>query len=149
MVSEHTSHTQTCMRRYSVDTQAKTFLCSIRILWLPGGRRPAGSQNKDGHEVHEQSIQLFVAQVLEWESWSPFPHTWEIWYVSFFFNASLGDFNDVTNERLLSVTPDDSERTEILRAMKDFEYRTCIRFIPRASQRVYLSIEPKYGWVRS
>ncbi|XP_041661128.1 low choriolytic enzyme-like isoform X3 [Cheilinus undulatus] len=46
---------------------------------------------------------------------------------------------------LISKKYDDSERSEILKAMKDFEDKTCIRFIPRASQRVYLSIEPRYG----
>ncbi|KAM7368108.1 hypothetical protein PAMP_014358 [Pampus punctatissimus] len=46
---------------------------------------------------------------------------------------------------LLSQKYDDSERNAILRAMKDFESKTCIRFIPRATQRVYLSIEPRYG----
>lgn len=57
--------------------------------------------------------------------------------------------NDITNEVFLSTTVDDTERNEILRAMKDFELKTCIRFIPRVTQRVYLSIEPRYGWVNS
>ncbi|XP_042359235.1 low choriolytic enzyme-like [Plectropomus leopardus] len=46
---------------------------------------------------------------------------------------------------LISSKYDDSERSAILRAMKDFERKTCIRFIPRAAQRSYLSIEPRYG----
>ncbi|XP_068564385.1 low choriolytic enzyme-like isoform X2 [Cebidichthys violaceus] len=46
---------------------------------------------------------------------------------------------------LLSNKYDDAERNEILSAMKDFEDKTCIRFIPRANQRAYLSIEPKSG----
>nr|BAG06176.1 hatching enzyme [Setarches guentheri] len=46
---------------------------------------------------------------------------------------------------LISQKYDDTERSEILGAMKDFEYKTCIRFIPRATQRAYLSIEPRYG----
>lgn len=45
----------------------------------------------------------------------------------------------------LSTIVDATERKTILRAMKDFEYKTCIRFIPRAAQRTYLSIEPRYG----
>ncbi|XP_070782322.1 low choriolytic enzyme-like isoform X2 [Enoplosus armatus] len=40
---------------------------------------------------------------------------------------------------------DNAERNAILNAMKDFSYKTCIRFIPRATQRVYLSIEPRSG----
>ncbi|XP_034555196.1 low choriolytic enzyme-like [Notolabrus celidotus] len=46
---------------------------------------------------------------------------------------------------LISPKYDDSEKNEILKAMKDFEYKTCIHFIPRENQRVYLSIEPRYG----
>ncbi|KAM9339607.1 low choriolytic enzyme-like [Symphorus nematophorus] len=46
---------------------------------------------------------------------------------------------------LISEKYDDSERSAILNAMRDFESKTCIRFIPRASQREYLSIEPRYG----
>uniref|UniRef100_UPI0037E99B0E low choriolytic enzyme-like isoform X2 n=1 Tax=Semicossyphus pulcher TaxID=241346 RepID=UPI0037E99B0E len=46
---------------------------------------------------------------------------------------------------LISNKYDDSERSAILKAMKDFEDKTCIRFIPRASQRAYLNIEPRYG----
>ncbi|XP_071760146.2 low choriolytic enzyme-like [Centroberyx gerrardi] len=37
------------------------------------------------------------------------------------------------------------ERNEILNAMKDFHSKTCIRFIPRVRQRIYISFEPKYG----
>ncbi|XP_042246180.1 low choriolytic enzyme-like [Thunnus maccoyii] len=46
---------------------------------------------------------------------------------------------------LLSKKYDNTEKNEILRAMKGFESKTCIRFIPRATQRAYLSIEPRYG----
>ncbi|XP_076612187.1 low choriolytic enzyme-like [Chaetodon auriga] len=45
----------------------------------------------------------------------------------------------------ISQKYDDTERTAILKAMKGFESKTCIRFIPRATQRAYLSIEPRYG----
>ncbi|KAM4521752.1 low choriolytic enzyme-like [Odontesthes bonariensis] len=45
----------------------------------------------------------------------------------------------------ISKDYDNGERTTILTAMKDFEPKTCIRFIPRTSQRVYLNIEPKFG----
>lgn len=53
----------------------------------------------------------------------------------------------VTDEVLSSTTADDNEKSAILHAMKDFEFKTCIRFIPRATQRMYLSIEPRFGWV--
>ncbi|XP_041815003.1 low choriolytic enzyme-like [Chelmon rostratus] len=46
---------------------------------------------------------------------------------------------------ILSQKYDDADRSAILYAMKAFESKTCIRFIPRASQRAYLSIEPRYG----
>nr|XP_046228167.1 low choriolytic enzyme-like [Scatophagus argus] len=46
---------------------------------------------------------------------------------------------------LISQKYDFTERSTILHAMKDFESDTCIRFIPRATQRAYLSIEPRYG----
>uniref|UniRef100_A0A4W6F5B8 Metalloendopeptidase n=1 Tax=Lates calcarifer TaxID=8187 RepID=A0A4W6F5B8_LATCA len=39
----------------------------------------------------------------------------------------------------------DSERSLILTSMKDFETKTCIRFIPRWSQVAYLNIEPRFG----
>ncbi|XP_072218007.1 low choriolytic enzyme-like isoform X2 [Leuresthes tenuis] len=45
----------------------------------------------------------------------------------------------------LSEKYDDSEKSIILSAMKGFEPKTCIRFIPRRSERMYLSIEPKHG----
>lgn len=54
---------------------------------------------------------------------------------------------DVTDKVLSCTTADNTERSEILRAMKDFEYKTCIRFVPRAAERAYLSIQPRYGWV--
>ncbi|KAM3861451.1 low choriolytic enzyme-like [Diretmus argenteus] len=37
------------------------------------------------------------------------------------------------------------EKNEILNAMKDFHSKTCIRFIPRQTQRMYISFEPRYG----
>nr|BBB36258.1 low choriolytic enzyme [Dicentrarchus labrax] len=46
---------------------------------------------------------------------------------------------------LISQKYDDTERSMILHAMKDFESKTCIHFIPRATQRGYLSIEPRFG----
>ncbi|XP_074471219.1 low choriolytic enzyme-like isoform X2 [Sebastes fasciatus] len=46
---------------------------------------------------------------------------------------------------LINQEYDDTERSEILGAMKDFECKTCIRFIPRETQRAYLSVEPKSG----
>ncbi|CAG5928219.1 unnamed protein product [Menidia menidia] len=45
----------------------------------------------------------------------------------------------------LSEKYDTAETYTILNAMKGFEPQTCIRFIPRRNERVYLSIEPKYG----
>ncbi|XP_069572263.1 low choriolytic enzyme-like [Brachyistius frenatus] len=46
---------------------------------------------------------------------------------------------------VVSEKYDYTERNEILKAMKDMESKTCIRFIPRGRVRVYLSIEPRYG----
>ncbi|KAG7240283.1 hypothetical protein INR49_027094 [Caranx melampygus] len=46
---------------------------------------------------------------------------------------------------ILSEKYDSTERSEILASLKDFELKTCIRFIPRVRQRAYLSIEPRYG----
>uniref|UniRef100_A0A4W6F631 Metalloendopeptidase n=1 Tax=Lates calcarifer TaxID=8187 RepID=A0A4W6F631_LATCA len=46
---------------------------------------------------------------------------------------------------LISEKYDDSERSLILTSMKDFETKTCIRFIPRWSQVAYLNIEPRFG----
>ncbi|XP_078130581.1 low choriolytic enzyme-like [Sander vitreus] len=46
---------------------------------------------------------------------------------------------------LLSNNYDNSDRSEIQRAMKGFESNTCIRFIPRQSQKAYISLQPKYG----
>uniref|UniRef100_A0AAV2K7H5 Metalloendopeptidase n=1 Tax=Knipowitschia caucasica TaxID=637954 RepID=A0AAV2K7H5_KNICA len=37
------------------------------------------------------------------------------------------------------------DKKEILRALKDFEMKTCIRFHPRSSETAYLSFEPRYG----
>uniref|UniRef100_A0A3P8UBP8 Metalloendopeptidase n=1 Tax=Amphiprion percula TaxID=161767 RepID=A0A3P8UBP8_AMPPE len=45
----------------------------------------------------------------------------------------------------ISPKYDNSERSTIIRAMKDFETRTCIRFVPRRSERAYLSIQSRYG----
>uniref|UniRef100_A0A3Q3WCT5 Metalloendopeptidase n=1 Tax=Mola mola TaxID=94237 RepID=A0A3Q3WCT5_MOLML len=45
----------------------------------------------------------------------------------------------------LSSKYDNSEKRVIVNAMKDFEYKTCIRFIQRSTQRMYLSIEPRLG----
>ncbi|XP_039981682.1 low choriolytic enzyme-like isoform X1 [Xiphias gladius] len=46
---------------------------------------------------------------------------------------------------LLSEKYDNTERNQIFGALRDFESKTCIRFFPRATQRAYLSIEPRYG----
>uniref|UniRef100_A0A8C9X3G5 Metalloendopeptidase n=1 Tax=Sander lucioperca TaxID=283035 RepID=A0A8C9X3G5_SANLU len=46
---------------------------------------------------------------------------------------------------LLSDSYDNTDISEIQRAMKGFESNTCIRFIPRQSQEAYLSLEPTYG----
>nr|BAI68379.1 hatching enzyme [Paralichthys olivaceus] len=46
---------------------------------------------------------------------------------------------------LLSEKYDDSEKREIVTALKDLEWKTCIRFVPRIRQRAYLSFEPRYG----
>uniref|UniRef100_A0A8C5GSV7 Metalloendopeptidase n=1 Tax=Gouania willdenowi TaxID=441366 RepID=A0A8C5GSV7_GOUWI len=40
---------------------------------------------------------------------------------------------------------DQTEKADILRAMKGFEWKTCIRFIPRSRQTGYLSIVPRFG----
>ncbi|KAM9840766.1 low choriolytic enzyme-like [Aulostomus maculatus] len=40
---------------------------------------------------------------------------------------------------------DQLETSAILKAMEDFEPKTCIRFIPRVSQTAYLTIEPRFG----
>uniref|UniRef100_A0A667WPC9 Metalloendopeptidase n=1 Tax=Myripristis murdjan TaxID=586833 RepID=A0A667WPC9_9TELE len=40
---------------------------------------------------------------------------------------------------------DTHEKNEILNAMKDFHSKTCIRFVPRVKQRMYISFEPRYG----
>ncbi|XP_035534671.1 low choriolytic enzyme-like isoform X2 [Morone saxatilis] len=46
---------------------------------------------------------------------------------------------------LISQEYDDTERSTILQATKDFESKTCIRFIPRATRTEYISIEPRVG----
>ncbi|XP_023285736.1 low choriolytic enzyme-like [Seriola lalandi dorsalis] len=46
---------------------------------------------------------------------------------------------------ILSEKYDNSERSKIFAALRDFASKTCIRFIPRAAQRAYVSIEPRYG----
>ncbi|XP_037541703.1 low choriolytic enzyme [Nematolebias whitei] len=46
---------------------------------------------------------------------------------------------------VISPKYDDDERNIILTAMKGFEPKTCIRFVPRTKQRAYLSIEPRFG----
>lgn len=48
-----------------------------------------------------------------------------------------------------STISDASEKHTIVKALKDFETKTCIRFVHRAAQRAYLSIEPRYGWVEN
>lgn len=51
----------------------------------------------------------------------------------------------MTHLILSSTIVDSTERSEILASLKDFELKTCIRFIPRARQMAYLSIEPRFG----
>ncbi|XP_058468904.1 low choriolytic enzyme-like [Solea solea] len=46
---------------------------------------------------------------------------------------------------ILSEKYDYSEKTQIIAAMRGFQSKTCVRFMPRATQRAYLSIEPRYG----
>ncbi|XP_068613835.1 low choriolytic enzyme-like [Brachionichthys hirsutus] len=46
---------------------------------------------------------------------------------------------------LMSNKYDKTEKIKILKAIKDLESKTCIRFIPRKNQTAYISIEPRYG----
>ncbi|KAK5853156.1 hypothetical protein PBY51_006971 [Eleginops maclovinus] len=46
---------------------------------------------------------------------------------------------------ILSSKYDQSEKNTIVNAMKDIEYNTCVRYVPRARQTAYLDIEPRYG----
>ncbi|KAJ0061259.1 hypothetical protein NL108_013934, partial [Boleophthalmus pectinirostris] len=46
---------------------------------------------------------------------------------------------------VLSDKYDSTELSEILRALKDFEMKTCIRFVPRQKETAYLNFEPRYG----
>ncbi|XP_037541704.1 low choriolytic enzyme [Nematolebias whitei] len=46
---------------------------------------------------------------------------------------------------VISPKYDKDERKTILTAMKGFEPKTCIRFVPRTNQRAHLSLEPKFG----
>ncbi|KAM4529070.1 low choriolytic enzyme-like isoform 1-T1 [Fundulus diaphanus] len=48
-------------------------------------------------------------------------------------------------EPLLSSTVDDNDKNQILKAMKGFEDKTCIRFVRHRGERAYLSIESKFG----
>ncbi|KAM9328385.1 low choriolytic enzyme-like [Pholidichthys leucotaenia] len=43
------------------------------------------------------------------------------------------------------MTADSSDRGKISKAMRDFDRKTCIRFIPHSYQRVLLTIEPRFG----
>ncbi|XP_054617077.1 low choriolytic enzyme-like isoform X2 [Dunckerocampus dactyliophorus] len=45
----------------------------------------------------------------------------------------------------ISDNYDASEKSTIVTALQEMEAQTCIRFIPRTTQRVHISIEPKYG----
>lgn len=66
---------------------------------------------------------------------------------SFFFSTTFLH----TEENVLLInyfhpkTVEESEKSQIVKAMKDFTTQTCIRFIPRVSQRMYISIEPRFG----
>uniref|UniRef100_A0A3Q2NVF6 Metalloendopeptidase n=1 Tax=Fundulus heteroclitus TaxID=8078 RepID=A0A3Q2NVF6_FUNHE len=46
---------------------------------------------------------------------------------------------------VLSDEYDHNEKNQILKAMKGFEGRTCIRFLRHRGERAYLSIESKFG----
>ncbi|KAM4712522.1 low choriolytic enzyme-like [Anableps anableps] len=46
---------------------------------------------------------------------------------------------------ILRMNNDNTEKSKILLAMKDFEGKTCIRSVPYRGERAYLSVEPKYG----
>uniref|UniRef100_A0A3Q1G3U3 Metalloendopeptidase n=1 Tax=Acanthochromis polyacanthus TaxID=80966 RepID=A0A3Q1G3U3_9TELE len=46
---------------------------------------------------------------------------------------------------IISHKYDNSERSAIIQAMKDFERQTCIRFVPRRFERAYLSIQSRFG----
>nr|BAO25127.1 hatching enzyme [Pseudopleuronectes yokohamae] len=46
---------------------------------------------------------------------------------------------------IISTQYDGTEKREILNALKDFEGKTCIRFVPRNTQRAYLNFESKNG----
>nr|BAE72830.1 hatching enzyme [Tetraodon nigroviridis] len=46
---------------------------------------------------------------------------------------------------LISEKYDQDEVDTILKALKDFHTKTCIRFKPRQGERMYLSFEPKHG----
>ncbi|KAF3702690.1 Low choriolytic enzyme [Channa argus] len=46
---------------------------------------------------------------------------------------------------LLYKTVDNTDRTNFASAMNDMQSKTCIRFIPRATQTAYLSIEANFG----
>lgn len=42
----------------------------------------------------------------------------------------------------------DADQVEtIVKALQDFHSSTCIRFVPRDTQRMYLNFEPRYGSV--
>ncbi|KAK7907258.1 hypothetical protein WMY93_015870 [Mugilogobius chulae] len=46
---------------------------------------------------------------------------------------------------VLSDKYDSTDQSEILKALRDFETKTCIRFFPRQKETAYLSLEPRYG----
>ncbi|XP_061602248.1 low choriolytic enzyme-like isoform X2 [Cololabis saira] len=54
------------------------------------------------------------------------------------------DKDDMTTA-IFKMNNDDDEKNTILLAMKGFEPKTCIRFVPRKTERAYLNIVPKYG----
>ncbi|XP_034018771.1 low choriolytic enzyme-like [Thalassophryne amazonica] len=46
---------------------------------------------------------------------------------------------------ILHAEYDSTDRETILNAMRMFELKTCVRFVPRGNQQSYLSIEPNLG----
>lgn len=48
---------------------------------------------------------------------------------------------------LLSATVDNTEKKGVAHAVaiKGFEGKTCLQFVPHREKRAYLSVEPKYG----
>lgn len=50
-----------------------------------------------------------------------------------------------SDQLMLIVIADDSEKASIKKAMETFHTKTCIRFVPHQGQADYLSIENELG----